>query len=83
MVDEGTVKPPGRLLAEAVSKYSRSYNLKRNSAADPLQEQRGRHVSDNQKSQDPSGGRTIRTRLVAAGARPGLRPRRHGRRRKS
>jgi len=48
MVNKSTVKTPG-LLAAAVCKYSRSYNLKRRPAADSLQEHRGSHISDNQK----------------------------------
>jgi hypothetical protein len=31
----------------------KSYNLKRSQAADPLQAQRGCHIGDNHKSQEP------------------------------
>jgi len=46
MVNEVTVKPPGRPLAQTVSKHSCCYNLKRSPAVDPLQEQLGNHISD-------------------------------------
>ena len=46
MVNEVMVKPPGRPLAEAVSKRSCCCNLKRSPAVDPLQEQRGEHLWD-------------------------------------
>jgi len=43
------MKLPGRLPAEAASKYSRSNNPKMSPAADSLQEQRARHLYDNHK----------------------------------
>jgi hypothetical protein len=47
MVDKSTIRPG--LLAAAVCNYSSSYNFKRRPAADSLKEQRGSHISDNQK----------------------------------